>query len=160
MAIFRVLTCPSIAAFTLLVATDVRADGWTLWAEGLPGGVTPSIGISDQGEIFYALLAPQMDANGTIYRASLDDPARVFTAMPTYPLPELKQNTSYNNVMAMTTNGLGEPIVGLSINGNWVNQSPRAPAARARRRPAPAARRAAPGPRAMGRPPPAPPGRR
>ncbi|HRI10674.1 MAG TPA: hypothetical protein PKW35_22795, partial [Nannocystaceae bacterium] len=145
MAIFRALTCPSIAAFTLLVATDVRADGWTLWAEGLPGGVTPSIAISDQGEIFYALLAPQMDANGTIYRASLDDPARVFTAMPTYPLPELKQNTSYNNVMAMTTNGLGEPIVGLSINGNWVNQSPRAPAARARRRPAPAARRAAPG---------------
>lgn len=111
----------AIAALVLLAAPDARA-AWTLWADGLPSGVSASIAISDQRDIFYSLLAPQMDGNGTIYRASLDDPQ--FTAMPTYPLPVPQEATSYNNVLAMTTNARGEPIVGLSINGNWINTDP------------------------------------
>ncbi|MEZ4451077.1 MAG: MYXO-CTERM sorting domain-containing protein [Nannocystaceae bacterium] len=117
------LLSTSIAAALLLSSAEARAE-WTLWAEGLPNGVTPSIAISAQGEIFYALLAPQLDGNGAVYRASLDDPDRVFTKMPSFPLPTPQGNASYNNVYAIAANARGEPIVGLSINGNWVNQEP------------------------------------
>ena len=114
----------SLAAALLLAASEARAEGWTLWAEGLAQGVGPSIAISDQREIFYTLLAPQMDGNGTVYRASLDDPQRVFTKMPSFPLPAPQGGASYNNVMALTTNARGEPVVGISINGNWTNTDP------------------------------------
>ncbi len=114
----------SLAAALLLAASEARAEGWTLWAEGLAPGVGPSIAISDQREIFYTLLAPQMDGSGTVYRASLDDPQRVFTKMPSFPLPAPQGGASYNNVMALTTNARGEPVVGISINGNWTNTEP------------------------------------
>lgn len=120
----RTLARTSIATAVLLAAAEARAEGWTLWAEGLPGGVTPSITISEQREIFYTLLAPQMDGNGVVYRASLDDPQPMFTKMPTFPLPVPQEDVSYNNVMAMTTTARGEPVVGISINGNWINTSP------------------------------------
>ncbi len=114
---------PAAIATLLLAPTAAHAD-WTLWADGLSPGVGPSLTISDQREIFYVLLAPQLDGNGTVYRASLDDPQPVFTAMPTYPLPVPQQATSYNNALAITTNARGEPVVGLSINGNWINTDP------------------------------------
>lgn len=113
---------PAIA--TLLLAPTAAHAEWTLWVDGLPPGVGPSLTISDQREIFYVLLAPQLDGNGTVHRARLDDPQRVFTAMPTYPLPVPQQPTSYNNALAITTNARGEPVVGLSINGNWINTDP------------------------------------
>lgn len=113
----------SIVTVVLLAAAEARAD-WTLWVEGLPQGISPSIAISEQREIFYTFLAPNFDGNGVVHRASLDDPQRVFTMMPTFPLPELQQDVGYNNAMALTINARGEPVVGLSINGNWINMSP------------------------------------
>ncbi len=119
----RTLVCTSLALAVGLAAQEARADGWTLWAEGLPPGVGATITISDQGEMFYSILAPQMDGNGAVYRASLKDPT--FTKMPTFPLPKPQMpGVSYNNVMTMTTTARGEPVVGLSINGNWVNTDP------------------------------------
>lgn len=115
---------PVLAALTLLLAPTAAHAEWTLWVEGLAPGVGPSLTISDQRDIFYVLLAPQPDGNGTVYRASLDDPQRVFTAMPTYPLPVPQEATSYNNALAITTTARGEPVVGLSINGNWINTDP------------------------------------
>lgn len=120
----RTLVHATLTTSLLLAAGEARADGWTLWADGLAAGVGPSIAISDQREIFYAVLAPQQDGTGTVYRAGLDDPQRVFTEMPGFPLPTPQGNVSYNNVMAMTTNARGEPVVGLSINGNWTNTEP------------------------------------
>lgn len=120
----RTLVHATLTTSLLLVAAEARAEGWTLWVDGLASGVGPSIAISDQREIFYALLAPQQDGSGTVYRASLDDPQRVFAEMPGFPLPTPQGNVSYNNVMAMTTNARGEPVVGLSINGNWTNTDP------------------------------------
>jgi hypothetical protein len=89
----------ALPSLLLLPAAEARAD-WTLWADGLASGVSPSIAVSDQREIFYDLLAPQLDGDGTLYRASLDDPQRVFTEMPGFPLPTPQQNAGYNNVMA------------------------------------------------------------
>jgi MYXO-CTERM domain-containing protein len=118
------LVCVAIVCVCPLVGAEARADVWTLWAEGLPSGVSPSIAVSAEREIFYGFLAPQLDGEGTIYRASLDDPQRVFSAMPKYPLPAPQMATSYNNVMTLVINARGEPVVGLSINGNWINTDP------------------------------------
>lgn len=115
----------SVSVFVLLtlVASPAgAAEDWQPWADssnGLASGVNPWIAISNEREIFYSFLAPQMDGDGRVWRASLDDPNRQFTLMPSFPLPTPPANTSYNNVGALGTNARGEPVVGVSTNGNW-----------------------------------------
>lgn len=121
----RILGGVLIALITL-AAPSARAD-WTLWADGSNGvvaGTSPLLAISNQREIFYTYLAPQIGGDGVLYRASLDDPAPKFTQFPAFPLPTPPQNVNYNNVGALTSNARGEPIVGISTSGAWNNTSP------------------------------------
>src|SRR5689334_10785753 len=107
----------ALLATCTLLAAEAHAGDWELWADagnGVPAASHPKLAISAEREIFISYLAPQMDATGVVYRASLDDPARQFTAMPDFPLPTPPMGMPYYNVFSMTTNARGEPVLGLS----------------------------------------------
>lgn len=121
----RLSVCICTVALASMSAT-AHAD-WTLYADaanGVVSGINPSLAIAPNREIFLAVLAPQFDAEGAVYRADLEDSPPVFTKMPAFKLPTPPQGIPYNNVGALITNALGEPVVGISTNGNWVNTEP------------------------------------
>lgn len=113
-------------ALAALAATPASAQRWTAWATGLRPGVYPVLAVapSPRRDVYYSFLMSTPDGAGAVWRGRVDDPSRAFVRMPTFPLPTPAAGMAPANVMSMTTNRLGEPVVGLSAAGRSDNTDP------------------------------------
>lgn len=125
-----VLSSLGICLLIFLAVRSASADtppgSWTLFADktnGLPSSVAhPSITINAQTHMMYyaSWLPPkQTDTLGSVYACDLNDPTHKFTLLSQlgFVLPTAFNGTAKLNVMGMTTNAAGEPIVGCANDG-------------------------------------------
>lgn len=103
----RVFVLLAIAMTVQPVRSQVQQ--WRLWATGLQAGVFPRIAIGPDHSVYYGVLGTGLQ-RGVIYRAeNALDPSGVFTALPQLPYVSI-----VNNIQALGTNAMGDPIVGIS----------------------------------------------
>jgi hypothetical protein len=85
-----------------------QSGAWQLWASGLPPGLHPRLAVGPDHTIYYGVQggAPPL---GVIHRASNTlASSGTFAALPAIPYVSIT-----NNIQALTTTALGEPVVGI-----------------------------------------------
>ena len=108
------------------VASPPLTGSWSLWASaanGVPYGVFPTLAYSPETRTLYystRYTPSPSDTLGTVWSCKLNGSAPAFTRLPQtgLVLPTPKTGTAITNVFSMTTDSLGEPIIGTGAPGN------------------------------------------
>ena len=122
----RTALLPSFLLACLLTPTAARAQRWVRHVGGLRAGTYPVLAVAQppRRDVYYSVQFPAPGGMGAVWRGRIDDPSAPFVQMPPFPLPAPAPGNSLANVFTLTTNRLGEPVVGLSANGRSDNTAP------------------------------------
>lgn len=122
----RTALLPCFLLAGLLTPTAARAQRWVRHAGGLRAGTYPVLAVAQppRRDVYYSVQFPAPGGAGAVWRGRIDDPSAPFVQMPPFPLPAPAPGNSQANVLTLTTNRLGEPVVGLSANGRSDNTAP------------------------------------